>query len=297
MSEKTEQRESFFRKLSFIRLFETHLLEQFSWGKLSGTTHTCLGQEANAVGIIEHMKPGDVVFSNHRCHGHYLAFSDDAMGLLAEIMGREQGVCRGWGGSQHLHRDGFYSNGIQGGIVANAVGAALAEKHQNTGAVTTVFLGDGTLGEGLVYESMNLAALWSLPVLFVIEHNGYAQSTPTALQLAGELEARPRAFGIETHSLASNDADAVFAATAPLFQSLRAGEGPRCFVSHTYRLGPHSKGDDHRDPTEIEQQRAFDPIALYRKKLSDARATQIERENQTRLTDLVALLDKEAQHA
>ncbi|CAM2007627.1 thiamine pyrophosphate-dependent enzyme [Acanthopleuribacter pedis] len=282
-----EQTEQFFRKLSFIRLFESHLLEQFSWGKLSGTTHTCIGQEANAVGITASMGRGDVVFSNHRCHGHYLAFTDDAFGLLAEIMGREEGVCRGWGGSQHLCRDGFYSNGIQGGIVANAVGAALAEKHAETGAVTTVFLGDGTLGEGLVYESMNLAALWSLPVLFVIEHNGYAQSTPTRLQLAGELEARPRAFGIPTLSLASNDADAVHAAVAPLFEQIRAGEGPRCFVSHTYRLGPHSKGDDHRDPAEIEARRTFDPIRLYRTKLPETRATEIEQANQNRLAEIV----------
>lgn len=289
-----DRTETFYRKLSLIRRFESHLLEQFSWGKLSGTTHTCIGQEANAVGLTAHMGAADVVFSNHRCHGHYLALTDDVAGLLAELMGRAQGVCRGWGGSQHLHRDGFYSNGIQGGIVANAVGAALAEKTKNSGAVTTVFLGDGTLGEGIVYEAMNLAALWALPVLFVIEHNGYAQSTPTALQLAGEVAARPRAFGIETHCLASNDTDAVYDAAAPLFAGLRDDGRPRCFVSFTYRLGPHSKGDDTRDPAEIEAKRADDPVATYRRKVPEAVAARIDAANDQRLAEIVAQLEQTA---
>jgi len=141
------------------------------------------------VGALDRSR--DLIFSNHRCHGHYLIYSDDAEGLIAEIMGRATGVCGGRGGSQHLCARGFFSNGVQGGIVPVATGMALAEKMRGSGAVTVVFLGDGTLGEGAVYEALNLAALWELPVLFVVEHNQWAQSTPTASTIAGDVLAAP----------------------------------------------------------------------------------------------------------
>ena len=178
-------------RMYFIRRFEETLLDLFAQGKLVGTTHTYIGQEANAVGIIDHLEPErDVIFSNHRCHGHYLAFTDDAFGLLSEVMGKATGTCGGKGGSQHLCRGNFYSNGVLGSIVPVATGIALAEKKKGTGAVSTVFLGDGTLGEGVTYESLNMASLWQLPVLFVVENNHYAQSTPVELELAGSIAAR-----------------------------------------------------------------------------------------------------------
>ena len=167
---------AFYERMFFIRRFEETLLDLFSLGKLVGTTHTYIGQEANAVGIIDHLDPAvDVVFSNHRCHGHYLAFADDPFGLMCEVMGKGPGVCGGKGGSQHLCRGNFYSNGVLGSIVPVATGIALAEKKKGSGAVSTVFLGDGTLGEGVTYESLNIASLWKLPVLFVVENNHYAQ--------------------------------------------------------------------------------------------------------------------------
>ena len=191
-----------YERMLFIRRFEETLLDLFSQGKLVGTTHTYIGQEANGVGIIDHLEPErDVVFSNHRCHGHYLAFTDDAFGLLSEVMGKATGTCGGKGGSQHLCRGNFYSNGVLGSIVPVATGIALAEKRKGTGAVSTVFLGDGTLGEGVTYESLNMASLWKLPVLFVVENNHYAQSTPVELQLAGSIAARAGAFGVETAEL------------------------------------------------------------------------------------------------
>ena len=191
-----------YERMYFIRRFEESLLDLFSQGKLVGTTHTYIGQEANGVGIIDHLEPErDVVFSNHRCHGHYLAFTDDAFGLLCEVMGKAPGVCGGKGGSQHLCKGNFYSNGVLGSIVPVATGIALAEKKKGTGAVSTVFLGDGTLGEGVTYESLNIASLWKLPVLFVVENNHYAQSTPVELELAGSIPARAAAFGIETAEL------------------------------------------------------------------------------------------------
>ena len=194
----------------FIRRFEETLLDLFSQGKLVGTTHTYIGQEANGVGIIDHLEPErDVVFSNHRCHGHYLAFTDDAFGLLCEVMGKATGICGGKGGSQHLCKGNFYSNGVLGSIVPVATGIALAEKRKGTGAVSTVFLGDGTLGEGVTYESLNMASLWKLPVLFVVENNHYAQSTPVELELAGSIPARARRSAIETAELATTDVEEI----------------------------------------------------------------------------------------
>ena len=159
-----------YKKMVLIRKVEESLLDLFSKGKLFGTTHTYIGQEANAVGIISNMNKDDIIFSNHRCHGHYLTFTDDVKGLIAELMGKNTGVCGGKGGSQHICKGNFYSNGVQGGIVPNAVGMAYAEKKLGRKSITAVFLGDGTLGQGVVYEAMNIASLWSLPIIFVIEN-------------------------------------------------------------------------------------------------------------------------------
>ena len=180
-------------RMVLIRRFEESLLELFSLGKLAGTTHTYVGQEANAVGVIDHLERGrDVIVSNHRCHGHYLAFTDDVDGLLGEVMGKASGVCGGKGGSQHLCSDGFYSNGVLGSTVPVATGMALAERERGSGAVTVAFIGDGTLGQGVVYESLNIASRWGLPLLVVVENNYYAQSTPSQLTLAGSIADRGR---------------------------------------------------------------------------------------------------------
>src|SRR3954465_7577416 len=166
-----------YRRMRFIRRFEEILLALFEEGVLNGTTHACIGQEADAVAVTEHLTAGDHIFSNHRCHGHYLAHSGDALGLMAEIMGKEAGVCRGMGGSQHICAPGFKSNGVQGGIVPAAAGIAMANQLSGNDAVSVVFIGDGTLGEGVVYETLNLASLWRLPLLVVCEDNRWAQST------------------------------------------------------------------------------------------------------------------------
>ena len=186
----------FYRRLRFIRRFEETLLALFDEGLLNGTTHCCIGQEADSVGVVEHLEQGDHIFSNHRCHGHYLARTGDARGLLLEIMGHAEGVCGGIGGSQHICAPGFKSNGIQGGIVPTAAGIALAEKLRQSDRVSTVFIGDGTLGEGMVYETLNLASLWKLPLWIVLENNGWSQSTPLALNFAGSMAGRFDAFNI-----------------------------------------------------------------------------------------------------
>jgi TPP-dependent pyruvate/acetoin dehydrogenase alpha subunit len=251
-----------------IRLFEERALEEFSRGRLFGTTHTCIGQEADAVGVIGALLRSDIVFSNHRGHGHYLAHGGSMRALAAELMGRSTGASGGLGGSQHLHFPGFYSNGVQGGIVPCAVGMALAEKRRNSGAIITVFLGDGTLGEGVVYESLNIASLWKLPVLFAVENNRYAQTTPVSANFAGDFSLRFKAFGIDVDELDTTDVVVISEAATLAVSSVRERVAPRAILLNTYRFSPHSKGDDFRDPAEIDRFRQFDPIILLRARLS-----------------------------
>jgi acetoin:2,6-dichlorophenolindophenol oxidoreductase subunit alpha len=278
-----------YERMFFIRRFEESLLDLFSQGKLVGTTHTYIGQEANGVGVIDHLDPDvDTVFSNHRCHGHYLAFTDDAFGLLCEVMGRADGVCGGKGGSQHLCKGNFYSNGVLGSIVPVATGIALAEKKKGTGAVSTVFLGDGTLGEGVTYESLNMASLWKLPVFFVVENNHYAQSTPVELELAGSIPARAEAFGVETEELATTDVEEIHAAAGRAVARIRETGEPFFLVLDTYRFSPHSKGDDNRDPAEIEERRTRDPLTVAAARLDEAERRAIEERCESRLLATIA---------
>ncbi|GIU95674.1 MAG: hypothetical protein KatS3mg012_2131 [Gaiellaceae bacterium] len=278
-----------YERMRFIRRFEETLLDLFSQGKLVGTTHTYIGQEANGVGVIDHLDPEvDVVFSNHRCHGHYLEFTGDAYGLLCEVMGRAPGTCGGKGGSQHLCKGNFYSNGILGSIVPVATGIALAEKQKGTGAVSTVFLGDGALGQGVVYESLNMASLWRLPVLFVVENNHYAQSTPIELELAGSIPARAEAFGICTAELDTTDVEEIHAAAGRAVSHVRETSEPFFLVLHTYRFSPHSKGDDTRDPAEIEERRTRDPLLVAGARLDSAEREAIDARVEERLAEVVA---------
>jgi TPP-dependent pyruvate/acetoin dehydrogenase alpha subunit len=278
---------TFYERMYFIRRFEETLLDLFAQGKLVGTTHTYIGQEANAVAVIANLEPErDVVFSNHRCHGHYLAFTDDAFGLLCEVMGKAPGVCGGKGGSQHLCKGNFYSNGVLGSIVPVATGIALAEKKKGTGAVSTVFLGDGTMGEGVTYESLNMASLWKLPVLFVVENNYYAQSTPIELELAGSIPARGAAFAIEVEELDSTDVLEIHAAAARAVTRIRETGEPFFLVLHTYRFSPHSKGDDNRDSAEIEDRRKRDPLRVG-ERLGEAERREIEEACERRVAETV----------
>jgi TPP-dependent pyruvate/acetoin dehydrogenase alpha subunit len=208
--------------------------------------------------------------------------------LFLEILGRPGGVCGGRGGSQHLQFRNFYSNGVQGGIVPVTAGMALAEKLKGSPAVSLAFLGDGTLGEGAVYEAFNIASLWRLPIVFVIEHNGYAQSTPASLQIAGEVAARPRAFGIATEECESTATADVLACAARAIDAVRNTGGPRCCVFYPTRLGPHSKGDDTRSADEMKAAWAFDPLKAARAALDPAVAEQLDRQAAELMTALRA---------
>jgi TPP-dependent pyruvate/acetoin dehydrogenase alpha subunit len=285
--------ERHYEQMFTIRRFEESLLEMFSQGKLVGTTHTYIGQEADAVGVIAHLEPErDVVFSNHRCHGHYIAFTDDLYGLLCEVMGKPDGTCGGKGGSQHLCNGNFYSNGVQGSIVPVSTGIALAEKQKGSGAVTTVFLGDGTLGQGTVYECLNMASLWRLPMLFVVENNEYAQTTPRGLAMAGSIPERAAAFGIATDEHDTTDVAEIHAAAGTAVERIRATGEPFFLVLHTYRFSPHSKGDDFRAAEEIEARRRRDPLVIAGARLDDARRAELEAGCERRLAETVEAAER-----
>lgn len=262
------------RQMLRIRLFEERVLEEFSRGHLGGTTHTCIGQEANAVGVLCAADGDDVVVSNHRGHGHFLAHGGDMRALAAELMGKASGVCGGVGGSQHLHLPNFYSNGVLGSTIPCAAGLALAQKTRRTGKIVIVFLGDGMLGEGVVYESLNLASLWRLPIVFVVENNGYAQTTPIRLALAGDVGDRFRAFGIEATEVDTRDVKVVLDAASSVLGRVREHGVPQALVITTYRLAPHSKGDDTRDEAEIAHHRERGPIAVLSARLSEPQIAQ-----------------------
>jgi len=234
-----------------IRLFEQRLLKLFGEGRLFGTVHTCIGQEWTGVALSEHLEQGDMVFSNHRCHGHYLARTGNYLGLVAEVMGREAGICRGRGGSQHICDGNVFSNGIQGGIVPVAAGMAYAKALRGSQEIAAVFIGDGTLGEGAVYESLNIAAKWSLPLLVVLENNLYAQSTSQALTLSGEIEARADAFGIRTMKSDTWNPLRLIDTMAEAVHYVRSERHPLFLRVDTYRLMAHSKSDDNRNPVEV----------------------------------------------
>jgi len=275
-----------YKKMVLIRKFEELLLDLFSKGKLFGTTHTYVGQEAIAVSVMAHLNEADVVFSSHRCHGHFLAKEDDPEGLLAEIMGRKNGVCGGRGGSQHLHKNNFYSNGIQGGTVANALGMAFAEKYNQTGNIVVSFMGDGTWGEGISYEAMNMAAIWSVPLLVVVENNRYAQSTPVELNLAGSILQRVQAFDIEADEVESNDVAVLYPKFEEAVRFVREKQKPFVQIVNTYRLNAHSKGDDDRSKDEVKKWWKKEPLQYLETKISKEDIKQTKHSVEKRLQEI-----------
>lgn len=258
-----------YKKMLEIRCFEEKILELFGENKLSGTTHTYIGQEAIAVAVMNNISDEDKIFSNHRCHGHYLAYGGPKEKLLAEIMSKQGGMCEGRGGSQHIQYRNFYSNGIQGGIVPNAMGMAWAEKLNDTNNIVVVFLGDGTLGQGVVYEAFNMAKLYEVPILFVVEDNKYAMSTKIEEGISGSMIGRTEAFGIKGAEVESNDVEVLEDCFKEAINYVRNEKQPFCQVVHTYRLSAHSKGDDYRDKDEIAVYKKKDPIVLAEQKIMD----------------------------
>ena len=254
----------FYEQMLLIRTFEESLTELFQKGLLHGTTHCCIGQEAVAVGVLKAITPDDIVISNHRGHGHFLAFTGDVEGLTAEIVGRQSGVCQGRGGSQHLQSGNFYSNGITAGMVPIATGMAFAEKAKASGRKVVAFLGDGALAQGVVYESWNMASLWELPILYVIENNLYAMSAHIHTHLSGSMKKRADAFDITAEEVSSNDVEDIHDAASDLVRAIESEAAPQVLICNTYRFSGHSKSDElsYQPGDEIEAWHRKDPIRL-----------------------------------
>ncbi len=271
--------EHYYTQLRLIRCFEEKLLAEFQSGVFFGTTHTSIGQEANAVGVLTPLEEDDLVVSNHRCHGHFLAYGGSPQALFAELMGKPSGICGGRGGSQHLCWRNFFSNGVLGGTLPFAAGLALAEKQQKRRSVTVAFVGDGALGEGLIYETLNMASLWGAPLLIVVEYNHIAQTTPTHTTTAGDFITRFGAFDISAHLFKSSDVMEIVPFAQDLLALVRARRRPYALVLDTARLGPHSKSDDTRNPAELDllrQQR--DPLEIHAHRLDAAVRAKIDAE-------------------
>ncbi|MCX7754730.1 MAG: thiamine pyrophosphate-dependent enzyme [Anaerolineales bacterium] len=282
-----------YQTMLLIRRFEERALAEFSTGKLFGTTHAYIGQEANAAAVFSVLREGDIVWSNHRCHGHFLAYGGDPYRLAAELMGRATGLVGGRGGSQHIQWRDFYSNGIQGGFTPIAAGMALAEKNTQTGNIVLAFLGDGTLGEGALYESLNLAALWHLPVLYVLENNRIAQTTPVEQGVAGSMAARFQAFGIPTWEADSSDVLSLQPLARQAVEHTRSGQ-PAALILHTCRFAAHSKGDDTRPREEVARLRAErDPLTIHAARLSALEREQAETQVAACIEDAFSRAEKD----
>jgi acetoin:2,6-dichlorophenolindophenol oxidoreductase subunit alpha len=268
--------------LLMIRQFELLLLELFAAGHVSGTTHTCIGQEYIPVAMAPLLDRAFVV-SNHRCHGHYLAQFGDAEGLLAEILGRSGGVCNGHGGSQHLYREGFCSTGVQGEGVPIALGAAMSMKRTGAGGLAAAYIGDGTWGQGAVYEALNMAQLWQAPLVVLVENNGIAQSTPTDRAMAGRVADRAAAFGLRYARVTQTGPAAIRGQLASQIELTRSGGGPFVAEFITTRVGPHSKGDDTRPPEQRRAAEEADWLAGYRRHYGDqVRAAELAQQSRLR---------------
>jgi TPP-dependent pyruvate/acetoin dehydrogenase alpha subunit len=286
--------EMMYEQMYLIRLFEIKLEELFSKGLLMGTVHCCIGQEAVAVGTMNALKKNDIITGNHRSHGHFLAYANDFEGLMGEIMGKACGIVGGRGGSQHLQKGNFYTNGVQGSMVPVATGMALAEKVKKTGNIVVCFIGDGTLGQGVVYESMNMAALWKLSIIYIVENNYYAMSTPVEKAISGSMVGRGKAFDHECCEITSNDVETIYNEISKIAERSRNYDVPQYCVINTYRLCGHSKSDDrcYRCKEEEELWKKNDPLLISAKKISKQTQLQIKNKSQRHIDTIVEKIRK-----
>jgi TPP-dependent pyruvate/acetoin dehydrogenase alpha subunit len=261
------------RTMQLIRSFEEQVRRLFSGGQIPGLVHLCAGQEAVAVGVCGELLPTDHIASNHRGHGHCLAKGMSVDRLMAEVMGRQTGSCGGRSGTLHVFdaaNGNLGTNGIVGGGIPLAAGAALSAKRAGKGGVAACFFGDGALNQGLLFEVMNMAAIWRLPVLFVCENNGYGEFTAIEDVTAGKnLAGRGAIFDIPSESVDGMDVLVVREAAMRAVARARGGEGPSLLVCTTYRYGGHHVGDqqDYKDAEEVRSWQAKDPILRLARRL------------------------------
>jgi pyruvate dehydrogenase E1 component alpha subunit len=233
-----------------IRQFEEHVNELYQAAKMPGLAHLYIGQEAVAVGVCAGLRRDDYITSTHRGHGHCLAKGAAVDRMFCELLGKAPGYCRGKGGSMHIadqETGNLGANAIVGGSAGIATGAAFASQRLGNGRVAVCFFGEGALGQGVLYEVMNLAQLWKLPIVYVCENNLYNEYTHHSETTAGSMRARAEAFGLLTDEVDGQDVLAVQAAARRLIERARRGEGPAFLLCHTYRYLGHHVGDVNRE--------------------------------------------------
>jgi acetoin:2,6-dichlorophenolindophenol oxidoreductase subunit alpha len=269
--ENTEAYLRMYRQMVRIRTFEDNANQLYLSAKMPGLTHMYSGQEAVAIGMCEALEKTDKITSTHRGHGHCIAKGAEFKEMFCELLGRAEGYCRGKGGSMHIadqENGNLGANAIVGGSAGIATGAALSAKRLGRKDVAVCFFGDGALGQGLLYEVMNMAALWKLPVIYVCENNLYGQYTKVEEMAAGQLTARAGAFGIEAFEADGQDVLAVFRLAQTLVSRARKGQGPFFLVLNTYRYMGHHVGDTNREYYRSKEEEAYwktkrDPIANF----------------------------------
>lgn len=261
------------RKMWLIRFFEEKAEQLYAMGKVHGTIHLSIGQEASAVGAVAALRTSDYMLSTHRGHGHCIAKGADVRRMMAELRGKVTGYCRGRGGSMHIadvSSGNLGANGIVAGGVPIAVGVGLSIKMQKMEKVILCFFGDGAVHEGAFHESLNMASLWKLPVIYLCENNQYAMSlgTPKALAVP-EIAQHASSYNVPGKKVDGNDVMAVYETTMQAVQRARSGEGPSLIEAATYRHRGHSKSDKqlYRTRTEVEEWIQKDPLRRFRQHL------------------------------
>lgn len=264
-----------YEQMQTIRTFEERAGKEFAAGKVPGFVHLYAGEEAVAVGVCSHLTDDDFITSHHRGHGHCIAKGVDVQAMVAELLGREAGACRGKGGSMHIadvHKGMLGANGIVGGGFPLAAGAGLTAKVNGRGQVAVCFFGDGASNQGTFHEGLNLAGIWKLPVIFVAENNGYAESTPVTYHMScRDIAERAAGYHMPGVSIDGLDVFAVYEAAGEAIARARRGEGPSLIECKTYRYHGHFEGDTitYRTKEEVDSFRARDPIQSLRRTLTE----------------------------
>ena len=285
------------RRMLLIRYFEEAIEKLFLEGRVMGTAHTCIGQEVLSVGVAAALLPQDAMTTTHRGHGHFLARGADPARAMAELFGKSIGYSKGRGGSQMMMDPeiGFYgSNGITGGSIPFATGIALDASMRKSDRVTACMFGDGASNQGVFHESLNIAALWNLPVLYIVENNGYAMSTPTKKGLSNPCVAeRAGSYNIPGVTIDGNDFDAVRECVTEYAAAARDGKGPALIECLTYRLSGHSRGDPCVYRSREEEQEAWDkePIKVFENQLVTERI-MTQKEIEQAQHEISAVIDK-----
>jgi acetoin:2,6-dichlorophenolindophenol oxidoreductase subunit alpha len=291
-----EQGRAMLERMALIRAFEEKAEELYALGRVHGTMHLSIGQEATAVGAANAMRRGDYLLNHHRGHGHCLAwFDSDVNAMMAEFLGKATGYCRGRGGSMHIANvaaNNLGANGIVAGGIPIAVGVGLSIKLRKTSQVCLVIFGDGASNEGAFHESLNMASIWHLPVVYLCENNQYAMSMPIkrAINIAA-ISQRAASYGMPGVTVDGNSVMAVYEAVTTAAERARAGEGPSLIEAVTYRWRGHSKSDKqaYRTRAEVKEWQKRDPISLFATKLGldEAEVEAVRRQAVDRIAEAV----------